>query len=253
VQVRALVDETDVGKVAPGLPATITVDAFAARPFEGTVLKIEPMATVNQNVTMFPVLVRIANPGHVLKPGMNTEVEIHIGRGEDVLAIPYHALRTQRDVASAATVLGLAPDEVQEQIAAAREAAPATETARPESARAEGAAAADEPAQGRGRRRGGSSGGRGNARGEGAGRYIAFVLRDGKPSALEIRTGLTDLDYVEVAGGLAEADTVLVLPSASLLQSQREMQERVQRMTGGGGLPGVQQQSPNAARDSGTR
>jgi len=57
VQVQALVDETDVGKVQAGLPVTITVDAFPNRPFDGSVLKIEPQAQVNQNVTMFPVIV----------------------------------------------------------------------------------------------------------------------------------------------------------------------------------------------------
>jgi len=34
---------------------------------------------------------------------------------------------------------------------------------------------------------------------------------------VQIRTGLTDLDYIEVVSGLTEQDTVLVLPSASLL------------------------------------
>jgi hypothetical protein len=63
-----------------------------------------------------------------------------------------------------------------------------------------------------------------------------------------IRTGLTDLDYMEVLGGLSEGDTVLVLPSAGLLSSQREMRERFQRMTGGGGLPGVQQQPPTGTQ-----
>ncbi len=102
VQIRALVDETDIGKVQPGMLSTITVDAYPNRPFEGSVLKIEPQATVQQNVTMFNVLVRIPNPGHLLKPGMNTEVEIHVGRRDNALAIPNAALRTQRDVASAA-------------------------------------------------------------------------------------------------------------------------------------------------------
>ncbi|MGH7531500.1 MAG: efflux RND transporter periplasmic adaptor subunit, partial [Gemmatimonadales bacterium] len=119
VQVRTLVDETDIGKVRPGMRATITVDAYPNRPFEGAVLKIEPQATVQQNVTMFPVLVRIANPDHLLKPGMNTEVEVHVGRRENVLAIPNAALRTPRDVASAAEVLGLDPQEVQRQLASA--------------------------------------------------------------------------------------------------------------------------------------
>src|SRR2546428_3952953 len=120
VQVSALVDETDVGKVQPGIPVTITVDAFPNRPFDGQVLKIEPQAQVNQNVTMFPALVNILNPGHLLKPGMNTEVEIHIGQRQGVLAIPNAALRTQRDVASAAQVLGLDPEQVQQQLAAAQ-------------------------------------------------------------------------------------------------------------------------------------
>ena len=61
VQVKTLVDETDIGKIQPGLRATITVDAYPNRPFDGSVLKIEPQATVVQNVTMFPVLVRIEN------------------------------------------------------------------------------------------------------------------------------------------------------------------------------------------------
>src|SRR3989449_8886066 len=120
VQVSALVDETDVGKVQPGMPVTITVDAFPNRPFDGQVLKIEPQAQVNQNVTMFPVLVNILNLGHLLKPGMNTEVEIHIGQRQGVLAIPNAALRTQRDVASAGQVLGLDPEQVQQQLAAAQ-------------------------------------------------------------------------------------------------------------------------------------
>ena len=52
-------DETDIGKIQPGLRASVTVDAYPNHPFEGTVLKIEPQATIQQNVTMFPVLVRI--------------------------------------------------------------------------------------------------------------------------------------------------------------------------------------------------
>lgn len=119
VQVSALVDETDVGKVGPGMSVTITVDAFPNRTFDGTVLKIEPQAQVSQNVTMFPVEVNILNPDHVLKPGMNTEVEIHVGQRQGVLAVPNAALRTARDVASAATVLGLDPKAVARQIGAA--------------------------------------------------------------------------------------------------------------------------------------
>ncbi len=308
VQVRTLVDETDIGKVQPGLAATITVDAYPNRPFEGSVLKIEPQATVQQNVTMFPVLVRIANPGHLLKPGMNTEVEIHVGRRENVIAIPNAALRTQRDVASAAQVLGLDPAQVQQDLAAARPAAaaPTGATANRDSASLGGSRAtpdssakapaggntmttpdgrtiqlppgvteaqvrsafqkrmsgqplsADEESAMRAMRAmfqragggGGPGGGGGGFRRAGGGdvsSYIVFVLRKGKPTALQVRTGLTDLDYIEVVSGLTEQDTVLVLPSASLLNAQRDMRDRMKSVTGGG-LPGLQQQTPSTGQ-----
>ncbi len=118
VQVRALVDETDVGKIKPGQQTSVTVDAFPNRTFDGTVLKIEPQAQTEQNVTVFPVLVRIDNREGLLRPGMNTEVEVHVGRREHVPAVPNAALRTQRDVGSAAQVLGLSVESVQQQLAA---------------------------------------------------------------------------------------------------------------------------------------
>ncbi|HUF36058.1 MAG TPA: hypothetical protein VMN37_08915, partial [Gemmatimonadales bacterium] len=78
------------------------------------------------------------------------------------------------------------------------------------------------------------------------GRYIVFVKRPEGPVPVWIRTGLTDLDYSEVRDGLAPADSVLVLPSASLVQSQQQAQERINRVTGGGGVPGMRQQQPTA-------
>jgi len=304
VQIRALVDETDIGKVSPGLLSTITVDAYPNRPFEGSVLKIEPQATVQQNVTMFNVLVRIPNPNHLLKPGMNTEVEIHVGRRDNVLAVPNAALRTQRDVASAAQVLGLDPNDVQQQLVAAQQTPTNRDSASlgGRTARRDTTAKRDSTAPAAGgntmttpdgrtiqlppgvtealvrsafqkrmsgqeltpaeqnamaamrqmmMRAGGAGGGGGGGQG-GAGfrrntaepsSYIVFVLRKGKPTPVQVRTGLTDLDYIEVVSGLTEQDTVLVLPSASLLNAQRDMQQRMRQVTGGG-LPGVQQQQP---------
>jgi HlyD family secretion protein len=276
VQIRTLVDETDIGKVQPGMEAMITVDAYPNRPFVGRVLKIEPQATVQQNVTMFPALVRIANPNHLLMPGMNAEVQIQVGTRENVLAIPYAALRTPRDVASAATVLNLDPEEVQQQLTQQNTPPGSGAATKPDSAgvaRADtsktrggprraggaghqwagaatagatpnpGANVGGSPDQTRGQWRGGGGMGGGGFRSRGlGGRYIVFTERNGKPTPVNIKTGLTDLDYVEVVEGLSEGDKVIVLPSASLVNSQKEMRERIQRMTGGGGIPGMQQQ-----------
>jgi hypothetical protein len=72
-----------------------------------------------------------------------------------------------------------------------------------------------------------------------------FVLRNGKPVPVAVQTGLTDQDYIEVTSGLTEQDTVLVLPSASLVQAQQQFRQRFQNVTGGG-LPGLrQQQAPS--------
>ena len=113
VRARALVNETDIGRVRAGLVATVTVDAFPDRPFSGVVEKIEPQAIVQQNVTMFPVLVSLENRDGLLMPGMNGEVSIQADRREDVLAVPNDAVRTVREAAQAATALGLDPDSVQ--------------------------------------------------------------------------------------------------------------------------------------------
>ena len=315
VQVRTLVDETDIGKIRPGLRATVTVDAFPNQPFEGEVLKIEPQAETQQNVTMFPVLVRIDNRNGLLKPGMNADVELHIGRRDSVLSIPNAALRTQRDVASAAKVLGIADDQLQPMLAAAqaradslREQASRRDTTRrdaPPGQPLAGQAGADAkptgntmttpdgrtiqlPAGvteaqvrqlfqkrfsggtltaaeqqimqqlmrnfggGRGGRSGGRPGGAGGSDFQFGGNYIVFVNRDGRPTPVMIRTGLTDLDYSEVVTGLSATDSVLVLPSASLVQQQEEFRSRMTNMTGGGGVPGMRS-APTAGAAPTTR
>ena len=111
VQVRTRVDETDIGKIKAGMPTRVTVAAFPNQPFDGEVLKIEPQAIVEQNVTMFAVLIKIANRGGLLKPGMNAEVQIQIASRESVQAVPTAALRAATDVPLTAVMLGL--DEAQ--------------------------------------------------------------------------------------------------------------------------------------------
>jgi HlyD family secretion protein len=279
VQVNTLVDETDIGKVQPSQLATVTVDAFPNRTFDGTVLKVEPQAQTQQNVTVFPVLIRIDNRLGLLRPGMNTEVEIHVGERDSVLAVPNAALRTERDVGSAAQVLGLSAEQVQQQLAAStppRGAAQASGSfgatdgePRDSLRRRAGAggtsdsgvraARADSAFRGRvdsgmrrrfaGNRAGGAGGFMRQARSTdaGGGRYIVFAKRGGAPSPVWIRTGLTDLDYSEVLQGLKEGDSVYVLPSASLVQSQQDMRQRFNQITGGGAVPGMRQQTQSPA------
>lgn len=112
VQVRALVDETDIGMVRPGQSVTIRVAAYPNRPFSGDVLRIGAEAVVQQSVTMFPVLIRIANRDGALRPGMNAEVEVHIGDLQNALAVPNAALRAREDLHLAALPLGISESDL---------------------------------------------------------------------------------------------------------------------------------------------
>ena len=61
VYVVTEVDETDIGKVEIGQPATITVEAYPDTPFQGEVLKIAPQGQSLQNVTTFEVTSELKN------------------------------------------------------------------------------------------------------------------------------------------------------------------------------------------------
>ncbi|MSR06826.1 MAG: efflux RND transporter periplasmic adaptor subunit [Gemmatimonadetes bacterium] len=339
VQVRAMVDETDIGKLAADLEVSITVDAYPNRPFAGRVLKIEPQSVVQQQVTMFPVLVRLPNPDHLLRPGMNAEIAITVGNRRGVVALQNAALRTQRDVASAAGVIGLTMDQVNKQLADARAKADTSSAGQASlgaAPRKDGEAAArggekiklpdgrevdapagvdakkanelftkmasartsggfpqlseDERAIMQALRQAGLMGGGGRGAGGNApsggmtggampgggfmiqmggppggggqtnearlqrsarrqqqaglafgGSYIVFVKKGDVISAVPVQTGLTDLDYSEITSGLTEKDSVVVLPSASLIAAQQQFQNMRNNM---GALPGMRTNQP---------
>ena len=107
VRVRALIDEIDIGKISIGQEVTLKVSAYRDKRFTGVVSKIEPMSQVDQNVTTFPVLIDIENKDNLLLIGMNTDVEIEILNEEVALALPAGSLRTRKDIASVAPLLGI--------------------------------------------------------------------------------------------------------------------------------------------------
>ncbi|NNC63910.1 MAG: efflux RND transporter periplasmic adaptor subunit [Gammaproteobacteria bacterium] len=254
VQVRTLVDEIDIGKIRPGMNTRVTVAAYPNQPFEGTVLKIEPQAILEQNVTRFAVLIRLQNRGDLLMPGMNAEVEIQIASRDSVPTIPTMALRVPDDITATAAMLGLPEEQLRGQLGelgtGAGGASPAP--AGQEQIRAlfmkqrnGEALTADEQAllaQARSRRQAGGGGGMGGGPGGGrstsayqfGGDFWVVALRGGEPMARAVRTGVTDLSYSEIVAGLNPGDEVLLLPSTSLFEQQAFLQERIQQRYGSG-------------------
>ena len=168
IRMRALVTETDIGRVTPGQTASVTVEAFPDKPFEGTVEKIEPQAVVQQSVTMFPVLISITNEQSLLLPGMNGEVSMIVDRRSDVPAVPLDAVRSMRELSIVAAALGLDAGSVQEQLAAQRQSvAQRAETGAGWAGRAAGADSSGRGHRGGGMRPGGRDGQRSGAPGAG--------------------------------------------------------------------------------------
>jgi HlyD family secretion protein len=218
VRARVRVDETDIGKLAPGVPARIQVAAFPGREFRGKVEKIEPQAVVDQNVTLFAVLIDVGNEDGLLRPGMNVDAVFDVASRDGVLLVPVMALRAARDVDATAGILGLDPDAIRKDIGA--------------------------PAGGAGRWRGqGKPGGdRSGALGFGRGLWVVAV-KDGRDVPVPVETGITDFDRVEITGGLAEGDRVLLLPTASLVEIQQQIQDVASRRSG---IPGLTQKPATA-------
>jgi HlyD family secretion protein len=212
VRVRTRVDETDIGKLVPGMEARISVASFPGKRFTGTIEKIEPQATVEQNVTLFPVLIALPNEDRLLRPGMNVEARFEVARTESALTVPVTALRTERDIATTAGLIGLEEPSLRARLAEA-----GLDT---------------DPDAGRSARESASS-----LRGS------FWVVADRGGGVLEpvpVETGVTDLDRVEIVSGLGEGDQVLVLPSSSLLETQERLQNF---MRGRGGIPGLTPQA----------
>jgi RND family efflux transporter MFP subunit len=80
VWVLAQVFQSDAGKIKPGDPAEVAVDAYPGRVFNGRVDYILPQ--LDMNTRTLPVRLVFANPGLKLRPGMyvNVRAKAPIGR-----------------------------------------------------------------------------------------------------------------------------------------------------------------------------
>ena len=224
VRARVRVDETDIGKLAAGMPARIQVAAFPGREFGGAVEKIEPQAVVDQNVTMF------AGADQRRERGGPAEARHERGCG-----LRRRRARGRADAARHGAARGARhrcdrgnPRRSMPRSCARRVGAPAAMQRR------------------RGARAAQASGG---ALALGRGLWVVAV-QDGRKMPTPVETGITDLDRVEITGGLAEGDQVLLLPTASLVEIQQQIQDVASRRSGIPGLtqkPRAPQGAPPAA------
>jgi len=95
INVTVNVTEVQIAAIQRGAPAQVTVDAYPDRTFRGTVSRIaggaDPITRTVQ------VEIDIANPGHLLRPGMYATAQLSAGADKDVLVVPLGALVTVGD------------------------------------------------------------------------------------------------------------------------------------------------------------
>jgi len=118
VAAEVKVDETDITNVREGDPAEVTIDAIPGKTFKGSVTQVGDEAilrssglaattqtTANtQEARDFKVVVTIADPPLVLRPGLSASAKIQTAQKKGVLTVPIQALaiRSQRDLDEAA-------------------------------------------------------------------------------------------------------------------------------------------------------
>lgn len=90
VKVSYTISQDDLGKAAKEQAVQITVDAFADQTFKGKVNYVAP--AVDENSGRVEVHARIANPDHVLAPGMFANVKHRLAKGKKQLLIPQNAV-----------------------------------------------------------------------------------------------------------------------------------------------------------------
>lgn len=109
-QIRAKVDETDIGSVRVGQTATFTVDAYTGKTFTARVTKISQTDTSNSwdtssstsssgssssaAVIYYYVTLDVDDPDNVLLPAMTAQVEINTADKDDALVVPISTLKT---------------------------------------------------------------------------------------------------------------------------------------------------------------
>lgn len=175
MELKAAVDEADIGAVVAGQKARFTVDAFPERSFDATIRDISFAATTTEGVVTYNARLDVDNGELLLRPGMTATVAVVTREAENVITVPAAAFRFNPQAAEAAG----RSFSIRDLFVPRRMGPPFGQRQR--------------------------SGG-GSANGE----RTLYVLRDGAPQAVSVRTGATDGDATEIVSGLTAGDPVIV-------------------------------------------
>lgn len=177
MKLKVTVAEADIGRVTAGLKSSFTVDAWPNRAYTASVQRVSYGSSTTNNVVTYETDLEVANDDLSLRPGMTATADIRVAERSNVLLVPSAALRYSPSTATAGTA---AKKSFIQSLMPMPPRPPAT--VRP--------ATMEKLAPGTAR---------------------LWVLRDGLPEAIIVKTGLTDGRRTEISGeGLTEGLAVIL-------------------------------------------
>ncbi|MBP2666794.1 MAG: macA 3, partial [Firmicutes bacterium] len=96
MQIKVLVDETDIGRVKLGQTVSFTVDTYPNKTFTGKVTTISRSATTSSNVVYYPVYVDVDSSEGLLFPTMTARTTIRVGESKNVMVVPVSSVKEEK-------------------------------------------------------------------------------------------------------------------------------------------------------------
>jgi HlyD family secretion protein len=93
MQLKASIDESDLGSIKDGQAVTFHVDAYPNDIFHGAVQQVRLNPVIESNVVTYAAIVSAPNLQLKLKPGMTATLTVEVARRDNVLRVPSSALR----------------------------------------------------------------------------------------------------------------------------------------------------------------
>jgi HlyD family secretion protein len=201
MEVRVNVNENDITRVSIGDTVLIDVDAFSSseRKFKGVVYEIASSANSsgasavsNDAVTEFEVKIRVLRSSYAdlikgklsypLKPGMTASVEILTNRKDNTLTVPLSSVTT-REIGAVAE--GEKKEEDGTNSTNANDAMEAKK--RKENTK-----------------------------------EVVFVMEKGKAKVIQVKTGISDFENIEIVSGLKDGQEIISGPYATVAKKLKE-------------------------------
>jgi HlyD family secretion protein len=187
MELHVSVDEADVGRVKAGQEATFTVAAYPDRKYQARITRVHYGSTTTGGVVTYETVLQVANPDLSLRPGMTGTAEIVTEKLEDALIVPNAALRFRPEEASGGAQASQAKSGSGPGLLSALVPRP--------------------PVRARGPRQGANRGSGGQAR--------VWILQEGQPVPVAVKTGLSDGLFTELREGDVAPGTALVVGTAT--------------------------------------